>query len=44
MKAGSLGIQYLNKHNSANNTLKIGVGVTDVEILVLQYTTISADR
>lgn len=35
MKAGSLEIQYLNKHNSANNTPKTGVGVTDVEIQVL---------
>lgn len=44
MKAGRLGIQYLNKHNSANNTPKIGMGVTDAAILVLQYLTISTTK
>lgn len=45
MKAGSMGIQYRNKHNSKkNNTPKTGVSATEVEIVRLQYITISADK
>lgn len=40
----SLGIQYLNKNNTTNNTAKKGVGFTHVEHLVLQQITTTQQK